>query len=71
MNRIDEILGFQRPEDVSETYGLESAFCGCLQPDEACELLGVCAAERLDVRVGVLRKVCADIDQSQRPCHND
>lgn len=71
MSRIDEILSFEKPKAVFDAYGLESALCSCLAADEACELLLLCAVERLDLRRGILRKVCADIDQAELQCHLD
>lgn len=69
MDRIQEILGFQRPVDTTDTFGVESALCACLEPDESCELLQLAAIDRPDLRAGILKKVCADIDRAQLACH--
>lgn len=70
MTRIDEILQLKRPKGIVDSHGIENAFCACLEPSEGCELLRSCIVDRADLRAGILRKVCADIDRKQMACHN-
>jgi hypothetical protein len=70
MSRVDEIINYQLPEGFAESYGLESAYCYCLFPQEACELLERTVVERAEYRNVVLRKVCADLENEFQACHN-
>lgn len=70
MTRVDEILGWKRPEGVIDSFGIENAFCACLEPAEGCELLRRCVVDRIDLRAGALRKVCADVDRMPMECHS-
>lgn len=70
-SRLSHILQFTPPDGVSNTFGLVGAYCACLTPEEAVELLLACAEDRFDIRDVVLRKVCADIDIASMKCHEE
>jgi len=69
MNRVTDILNFTLPDGIIDSFGLESAYCACLTPAQACDLLRQCAVGRVDLRGAALRKVCNDIDTSHEDVH--
>lgn len=70
-SRQSHILQFTPPDNVIDTYGLIRAYCACLTPEEAAELLLSSSEDRLDIRDAVLRRVCADTDIAFRECHEN
>ena len=69
MSRIEIILELSTDRRFVETFGLVAAYCNCLTPKEACDLLLVSHDGNVQVRHSVLRKICNDINQSFDPLH--
>jgi len=69
MSRIAHILGLSFEDGVLGSVGLLGAYCFCLTPSEACNLLEQGLEARVDLRDTVLKKVCADLDNSYTDCH--
>ena len=69
MSRVDEIIGLQLPEGMINSIGIESAYCSCLLPNEACDLLLRAIAERHEYRDAAVRRVCLDIENDFLGCH--
>jgi hypothetical protein len=70
MSRIDKILELAVDQNLLDTFGLVAAFCNCLAPQQACDLLVKSQESHIMLRGPLLRKVCNDIDQSYARCHD-
>ncbi|UVS61999.1 MULTISPECIES: hypothetical protein [Nitrosomonas] len=71
MTQVDQILNHQLPQGVVNSYGIEGAYCFCLEPIDTCELLRSTITEKPEYRNFALRKVCADVELEFLPCHSD
>src|SRR5690554_5669622 len=69
MSRVDEIIAHEVPEGVFDTYGIEKAFCNCLNAEEAAELLNRVVTEKPAYRDAAVKKVCSDIENEFLVCH--
>jgi hypothetical protein len=68
-DKVDYILSLSLPISTVDSFGLVRAYCFCLKPSDACDLLCRSLVSRLDLRDSVLRKICADIKDSFADCH--
>lgn len=68
-SRIDHIHNLSFEDSIANNIGLRSAYCFCLTPRQACNLLKRYVVSRVDLRSPALKKVCADIDVAYASCH--
>ncbi|MCT8469343.1 hypothetical protein KZO85_12190 [Chromohalobacter canadensis] len=69
MSRVNEVIAHEVPEGVFDTYGIENAFCNCLNSEEATELLNRVVTEKPAYRNAAVKKVCSDIEKDFLGCH--
>jgi hypothetical protein len=69
MSRVDQILELVADQTLLDSCGLVAAYCNCLTPQQACDLLVKSQQCQIALRDRLLRKVCNDIDRSYARCH--
>lgn len=69
MNRVDHVVDLVIPEGVTDSFRLQAAYCSCLNPKETCDLLVRSKAGPFELREIVIRKICADMEESICECH--
>jgi hypothetical protein len=69
MSRIERILELSTSQEFLEMSGLVAAYCNCLTPEEACDLLLKSPEAHGPLRNSVLRKISKDIHQSFSMVH--
>ncbi len=69
MNRVNEIINFESETTLVEESTIITALCFCLTEEEAVDLLLNVYRARLDLRNAALKKVCEDISNNFKNCH--
>jgi len=69
MSRIEYILELASNPEFASTFGIVAAYCYCLTPQQACDLLIQSQESQTTLRDSVLRRVCNDIDKSYSLIH--
>lgn len=71
MRKLDRLLSKTLSGGVAHSFNILGAYCHCLTPEEACELLFAAATGRPDLRLCSLRKVSADLEAGVQSCHRN
>lgn len=69
ISRVDQILELGSDQTLPDSCGLVAAYCNCLTPQQACDLLLKSQESQIGLRDRLLRKVCNDIEGLYSRCH--